>query len=212
MYLYNYNDTIYAGTLVTNLSFYYLNPINGADMWKGTGTGDNIIWTRINGDGFGDATVLQFQSFADYATNMYMVASTVNPSDFRSQEPANYTGAVVYRLAAEACQNDSDCDDGVFCNGVETCNLSDGCVAGSSPCIEGQLCDEDNDLCLECLVNEDCSEGYECVEGSCEAIPDDAPAIGAGPFVAAGYWPLLSASSESPTYFKQNSTCAVDFQ
>ena len=77
VYLYNYNDTVYAGTLVTNLSLYYLNPINGADMWKGTGAGDSLVWTRINGDGFGDSTVLQFQSFTDYATNMYMVASTV---------------------------------------------------------------------------------------------------------------------------------------
>ena len=30
------------------------------------------------------------------------------------------------------------------------------------------------------------------------------PALGDGPFVAAGWWPLLSTSSVSPTYFNQN--------
>ena len=109
---------------------------------KAQAPGTSIAWTRIVGDGFGDSTVLQFQSFADYASKMYMVASTVNSSNFRGQEPANYTGAVVYRLAVEA---------------------------------------------PECQVNSDCSEGYECVEGVCEQIPDDPPAIELGPFVAAGY-------------------------
>jgi hypothetical protein len=33
---------------------------------------------------------------------------------------------------------------------------------------------------------------------------DDPPALGDGPFVAAGWWPLLSASQASPTVFRQN--------
>ena len=140
--------------------------------------------------------MLQFQSFADYNEKMYLVASTVNSSNFRGHEPTGYTGAVVYRLAEEACQNNSDCDDGVFCNGVETCNLSDGCVAGSSPCSEGQFCVEDADQCVECLVNEDCSEGEVCDEGVC-AIIDNPPALTSGPFLAAGTWPVLPTSAES---------------
>jgi|GEM_PF-425444 len=161
MYLYNYNDTVYAGTMVTNLSSYTANPLNGADLWKGTGDGDNISWSRVVGDGFGDATVLQFQAFADYAAKMYMVASTVNPSDFPGQEPDNATGSLVYRLAEEA---------------------------------------------PECLVDSDCSVGEECVEGVCEAIPDASPTITAGPYLAAGRWPVLptTSSSESPMYLHQN--------
>ena len=39
----------------------------------------------------------------------------------------------------------------------------------------------------------------------CEVIPDDAPAIGDGPFVAAGTWPLLpTGSPENPTYLNKN--------
>ena len=44
------------------------------------------------------------------------------------------------------CEQDSDCDDGAFCNGAEMC-VEGSCAAGSSPCSEGQVCDEDNDRC-----------------------------------------------------------------
>ena len=40
------------------------------------------------------------------------------------------------------CITDGDCDDGVDCNGVETC-LVDICQAGTDPCLEGIGCDEE---------------------------------------------------------------------
>jgi hypothetical protein len=161
VYLHEFNGVVYAGTLVTNQSTQFTaNSINGADIWKGTGAGDNISWTRVVGDGFGDPTVLQFQSFADYNAKMYLVASSVNSSDFRGNEPVNYPGAVVYRLATEA---------------------------------------------PECLNDGNCSEGYECVEGSCEpVIVDNPPAITAGPYLAAGYWPLLPTTAESALELNAN--------
>ena len=101
-YLHTYNGAIYFGSLVTNLSTYYSNSPDGADIWKGTGQGANLTWTLVNGDGFGDATVLQFQSFTDYGNTMYVAAATVNPADFHGQEPANYTGVKIYRLQVPA--------------------------------------------------------------------------------------------------------------
>jgi hypothetical protein len=97
-YLHTYNGALYFGSLVTNLSLYYSNSPDGADIWKGTGQGVNLTWTLVNDDGFGDTTVLQFQSFTDYGNTMYVAAATVNPSDFHGQEPVNYTGAKIYRL------------------------------------------------------------------------------------------------------------------
>ncbi len=44
------------------------------------------------------------------------------------------------------CDINSDCNDGAFCNGVETCD-NGTCVAGSSPCQAGEVCDETNDAC-----------------------------------------------------------------
>ena len=40
------------------------------------------------------------------------------------------------------CTTDADCDDGLFCNGVETC-VDGVCQNGESPCDSGQTCRED---------------------------------------------------------------------
>ena len=54
-------------------------------------------------------------------------------------------------LIQAACVDDSDCDDGAFCNGVETCDIAAGgqCLSGVSPCVSYQKCDEENDLCVD---------------------------------------------------------------
>jgi hypothetical protein len=44
------------------------------------------------------------------------------------------------------CQTDANCDDGLFCNGVEVC-LDGACVVGD-PC-PGQSCDEATDECID---------------------------------------------------------------
>ena len=61
------------------------------------------------------------------------------------------------------CLNDTDCDDGGFCNGQETC-IDNVCVPDSSPCSEGQVCDEASDQCVEeCLA--DSNYDYTISEG-----------------------------------------------
>ncbi|MCH8913286.1 MAG: hypothetical protein IIA33_06920, partial [Planctomycetes bacterium] len=42
------------------------------------------------------------------------------------------------------CLENTDCDDGLFCNGTATCNNA-SCVASSALPCPGQLCDEDSD-------------------------------------------------------------------
>ncbi len=42
--------------------------------------------------------------------------------------------------------NNSACDDGLFCNGTETCNVTLGCQAGTNPC-GAQQCNESTDTC-----------------------------------------------------------------
>jgi hypothetical protein len=55
---------------------------------------------------------------------------------------------------------DAACNDGLFCNGVETCSASTGCVAGTPPCTN--VCDETNDKCVQCLTDTQCSDGLFC--------------------------------------------------
>lgn len=42
---------------------------------------------------------------------------------------------------------DAVCDDGVFCNGAETCDVVLGCLAWSNPCDDPALCDEAGGFC-----------------------------------------------------------------
>ncbi|GAG75255.1 unnamed protein product, partial [marine sediment metagenome] len=86
------------------------------------------------------------------------------------------------------CTSDLDCDDGVYCNGSETCDESkcqdgsnpcpddglfcngiescddetDACVYTGNPCEPNLICDEEVDSCLECLEDADCDDDLFC--------------------------------------------------
>ncbi len=63
----------------------------------------------------------------------------------------------------DTCDEDNDvivhaadnalCDDGLFCDGAETCDAKLDCQSGIAPCVDPErpICDEDVDLCVECL-------------------------------------------------------------
>ena len=51
----------------------------------------------------------------------------------------------------------------IFCNGAETCDLATNtCVAGTTPCQPGELCDETDDVCVDCVVDSDCADADFC--------------------------------------------------
>ncbi|MCB9616491.1 MAG: putative metal-binding motif-containing protein [Sandaracinus sp.] len=58
---------------------------------------------------------------------------------------------------ASACSTDSDCSDGLFCNGLERCAMS-RCVAGPVPC-EGMICLEAEARCDDSCPDAD-GDGY----------------------------------------------------
>lgn len=84
--------------------------------------------------------------------------------------------------AADSCLNephDTPCDDGLFCNGVETCDAATGCSEGVNPCTEPLVCDEERDACVGCVLDGDCDDGDPCTTNACaagacehEIIPD----------------------------------------
>lgn len=82
----------------------------------------------------------------------------------------------------QACSHAPDhsiCDNGLFCDGAETCSTEDGCVPGSDPC-SGGICDEAAQACSGggCSTDSDCSDGEfcngaeACLAGSCQAGTD----------------------------------------
>ena len=68
------------------------------------------------------------------------------------------------------CSSNAECDDGIFCNGAETCSANQ-CVAGSAPC-PGQGCDEAGDVCvpLGCNGNGLCEAGETCTNCPSDCI------------------------------------------
>jgi|CXWL01.1.fsa_nt_gi hypothetical protein len=69
---------------------------------------------------------------------------------------------------------DAHCpNDGIFCNGTESCDGLFGCVSSGSPCEVGAICDEETDLCRICNNDADCDDsnpctvGHACVDGAC---------------------------------------------
>lgn len=71
------------------------------------------------------------------------------------------------------CASDGQCDDGVFCNGGETC-VNGGCTAGTIPC-PALICNEEARSCAACIDDQDCSDGIycngveQCIQGQCNA-------------------------------------------
>lgn len=72
-----------------------------------------------------------------------------------------------------------ECDDGLFCNGMETCDQATAtCISSAAPCDAGLFCIEDDDRCDECVADGDCDDGNACTvdrceQGVCTAEEDD---------------------------------------
>gem|GEM_PF-5178634 len=107
-------------------------------------------------------------------------------------EPAAPSEYLTVGPCAE-CESDDDCpDDGLFCNGEESCDEQAGvCVSSGDPCEDDGLfcngeesCDEDGDQCVSsgdpcpddglfCNGEESCDEGGDQCVSSGNPCPDD---------------------------------------
>jgi len=97
-----------------------------------------------------------------------------------THEPVSCSGGDVCDPAdgsCVACVDDADCDDGLFCNGAETCDTSGAavaCVSAGDPCAaspNAPQCDETADGCVECLTDAHCPAPETCQAGACAAPP-----------------------------------------
>jgi len=62
-------------------------------------------------------------------------------------------------------------DDGQFCNGTESCDETiDQCISSGNPCPPPLGCNEENDVCSDCLTNEDCDDSNVCTDGTCDPV------------------------------------------
>jgi hypothetical protein len=60
------------------------------------------------------------------------------------------------------CTSNAHCNDGLFCNGAETC-VNNSCVPGVPPCSGATpVCMESTDSCVVCTSNVHCTNGVFC--------------------------------------------------
>ena len=68
----------------------------------------------------------------------------------------------LWRFGSRACVDNADCNDSLYCTGVETC-VAGVCVDGTAPCSGGTpFCDETLDICRECGADSNCDDGLYC--------------------------------------------------
>jgi hypothetical protein len=145
----------------------------------------------------GIADICPVDAFVSASTECRAVAGVCDDADFCDGLSAACTAdqkltsecrsAVGLCDVAELCDGATDdcpadafaadgtsCEDGTYCNGEETCLASICQIGPGDPCLGEPLpvCSESGNVCLECLVNEDCTIGSFCEAGTCyEPVP-----------------------------------------
>ncbi len=92
----------------------------------------------------------------------------------------------------DTCDEDGDvvlhipdaglCDDGMYCDGIETCDVTSGCVAGTPPVLDDGVdctvdtCDDDADTVVHTPDDSVCDDGAFCNGAEvCDAVDDCSP-------------------------------------
>ena len=104
---------------------------------------------------------------------LYGCGGDTGPVDSGSDgEVTNPDGGGGRDDAGPACERDSDCDDGLFCNGAETC-VAGGCMPGTAPdCDDAvmcttDICDETTDVCRNLPDDSACTSPLVCTPSGC---------------------------------------------
>lgn len=99
----------------------------------------------------------QSSAFEAESSSLSMIDTTYDPCSgghFDVIDPSHFSWTdQVIPFLDSLCSIDADCDDGLFCNGLETC-VGGVCQPATDPC-PGQLCDEEGDRCfsIDCTTS-----------------------------------------------------------
>ncbi len=132
----------------------------GADAGP-DGAREDAGGTEDGGDACGDGTIDAGEECddGDTAIGDGCSASCLREAGFVCEgEPS---------VCSRGCTSSSECDDSLFCNGVETCSEG-ACAPGTPPELDDAIpctddrCDEDTDSILHVPAHEACSDGDAC--------------------------------------------------
>lgn len=116
---------------------------------------------------FGDQVVQS--AFILFLTDLYLASGVYRWIAFET----NLLGCPATDLNVQVCSSDAECDDGLFCNGSETC-VAGLCQPTPAPdCDDGKgctvdICNEDTDSCDNVPDADFCDDGEPCTEDLCD--------------------------------------------
>ncbi|NOX59855.1 MAG: hypothetical protein GXP29_13500 [Planctomycetes bacterium] len=150
--------------------------------WQGSGQFAPSALDRIF---YTDSIITVANSFilnTNTMTGSALAAAGLQSGDTLASNSSDHLPVVVDLRFGLGCSIDPDCDDGIFCNGAETCDGNGACQSGTPiDCNDGVSCTVDfcNEITTSCdnLPNDaSCNDGAFCngVE-TCNAVSDCQP-------------------------------------
>jgi hypothetical protein len=142
-----------------------LNPYGQAILAGGTSAAQILAIgsNDSDGDGYTNNEEIQGIGFSNIPTFPGLTPSNV--SSVSGVTLSEINGFLVPVASAVSCNNASDCDDTLFCNGIESCSSETSlCVAGTDPCTGATpaCVEEGTGTCVECVIDADCAVGETC--------------------------------------------------
>jgi hypothetical protein len=125
---------------------------------------DDQVFSTLNGASDWDHLDFRFQCQPAFAE------SWTDPAlGTRNELTHQFADLGNLRAISPPCETDADCDDGLFCNGAETCQPATGlCLPGTPPtCDDGNSCT--TDVCSTtagACVNASVADGTACDDGA----------------------------------------------
>jgi hypothetical protein len=126
---------MYAGTF--DIKADIGDPSGGGDLWKATGPGDDLSWTQITANAFGDDRIIQWGAFTEFEGNIYVAGSSLHAASVPGDADIGLSGAKIYRMVSVDSDNDGIPDSIDNCPSVVNTNQKDADGNGT-----GDVCDE----------------------------------------------------------------------
>lgn len=175
------NGWVFAKSQATCGSTWTMCPINNLAISVPRGSTVGLLVTYDNGGdvlyyntNYGPTSDQYLTVHEGTAVNYILAGDYVNSF----HNALMFSGDVIYQADVTPpppdCTTDADCDDGLFCNGPETCSAG-SCQAGSPPTCPN-FCSETLGQCVDCLSNGDCADadlcnGSETCDASGQCVP-----------------------------------------
>jgi hypothetical protein len=167
------------------------SPDTGRDvcyLWTPSVSGSYEIDTCDSGTSF-DTIITIWDS--DGSSQLVCNDDDGSCSNYRSKIDFNATGGTTYTIVVDGwrdssngsfvlsisppgyeCNTDSDCEDGLWCNGLETCE-SGSCVTTGPRCQDTGdriYCDESVNQCQVCMQDSHCDDNNPCTSDVCSNV------------------------------------------